>query len=209
MIEPTKKKILWADDEIDLLEAHVLFLDQHGYEVTKATNGEDAVKCAQSEAFDVVLLDEHMPGMDGLETAIKVKDSRPDIPIIMITKSEEESLMDDALGAKIADYLTKPVNPTQILVALKKVIDKQAITQKIVTRDYLTEFRQISMRLMENPGWEDWAEIHNRLCSWGKRARPRPRRGFEAVPRGPARRMQRRVLQICGSELRKLGVGQD
>ncbi|MBU0520598.1 response regulator, partial [bacterium] len=79
----TKKKILWADDEIDLLEAHVLFLDQHGYEVTRATNGEDAVKCAQAEAFDVVLLDEHMPGMDGLETAIKVKESRPDIPIIM------------------------------------------------------------------------------------------------------------------------------
>lgn len=162
----TKKKILWADDEIDLLEAHVLFLDQHGYEVVRATNGEDAVKCAQSEPFDVVLLDEHMPGMDGLQTAIKVKESRPDIPIIMITKSEEESLMDDALGAKIADYLTKPVNPTQILVALKKVIEKQAITQKIVTRDYLTEFRQISMRLMENPGWADWAEIHNRLCGW-------------------------------------------
>jgi hypothetical protein len=120
----------------------------------------------QSEPFDVILLDEHMPGMDGLQTAIKVKDSRPDIPIIMITKSEEESLMDDALGSKIADYLTKPVNPTQILVALKKVIDKQAIAQKIVTRDYLAEFRQISMRLMENPDWRDWADIHARLCSW-------------------------------------------
>src|SRR3989339_1228435 len=184
MAEPTKKKILWADDEIDLLKAHVLFLAQHGYEVTEAANGEDAVSRAQAEPFDVVLLDEHMPGMDGLEAAVKIKDSRPDIPIIMITKSEEESLMDDALGSKIADYLTKPVTPTQILVALKKVIEKQAIAQKIVTRDYLTEFRQISMRLMESPAWQDWIDIHAKLCSWEVELDRMPEEGLKGSLEG-------------------------
>lgn len=162
----TPKKILWADDEIDLLEAHVLFLRQHGYEVTGVTNGKDAISRAVEEQFDAVLMDEHMPGMDGLETTVVIKEKRPHLPVIMITKSEEESLMDDALGSKIADYLTKPVNPTQILVALKKVIDKGAITQRIATRDYLSEFRQISLLLHEGPDWRSWTDIHARLSSW-------------------------------------------
>lgn len=160
------KKILWADDEIDLLEAHVLFLGQHGYQVTGVTNGDDALAKVDRESFDCVLLDEHMPGLDGLETADRIKTKRPDLPVIMITKSEEETLMDDALGAKIADYLTKPVNPTQILVALKKVIDKSSIEQRIATRDYLVEFREITMKLNENPGWREWADIHARLSWW-------------------------------------------
>lgn len=163
---PETKRILWADDEIDLLEAHSLFLQQYGYEVAGVTNGEDAVNRVMTERFDAVLLDEHMPGMDGIETASIIREKRPDLPIIMITKSEEEALMDSALGAKITDYLTKPVNPTQILVALKKVIERAQITQKIVTRDYLAEFRQISQRLMEGPGWRDWMDIHARLSSW-------------------------------------------
>src|SRR5512141_1819694 len=141
------KRILWADDEIDLLEAHVLFLGQYGYDVTGVTNGEDALNRVLSEPFDAVLMDEHMPGMDGIETAAAIKEKRPDLPVIMITKSEEEALMDTALGARITDYLTKPVNPTQILVALKKVIEKSAIEQKIATRDYLAEFREISLKL--------------------------------------------------------------
>lgn len=163
---PELKNILWADDEIDLLEAHCLFLGQYGYNVARVTNGADAITRIMSEPFDAVLMDEHMPGMDGIETAAVIKDKRPDLPVIMITKSEEESLMDTALGGKITDYLTKPVNPTQILVALKKVLEKQQIAQKIVTRDYLTEFRQISQRLSDSPGWEDWADIHARLSSW-------------------------------------------
>lgn len=163
---PEPKRILWADDEIDLLEAHVLYLGQYGYDVTGVTNGADAVTRVMSERFDAVLMDEHMPGMDGIETAMVIKEKRPDLPVIMITKSEEEALMDTALGAKITDYLTKPVNPTQILVALKKVIEKQQIEHKIVTRDYLVEFRQISERLHMGPAWEDWADIHARLCSW-------------------------------------------
>jgi DNA-binding response OmpR family regulator len=163
---PEAKKILWADDEIDLLEAHILYLGQYGYEVTGVTNGEDAINRVLSEPFDAVLMDEHMPGMDGIETASMIKEKRPGLPVIMITKSEEEALMDTALGAKITDYLTKPVNPTQILVALKKVIERAQIQQKIVTQDYLTEFREISFKLTEQPGWRDWAEIHARLCGW-------------------------------------------
>jgi CheY-like chemotaxis protein len=160
------KRILWADDEIDLLEAHVLFLGQYGYQITPVSNGEDAINRVMSEPFDAVLMDEHMPGMDGIETAAVIKEKRPGLPVIMITKSEEESLMDSALGAKITDYLTKPVNPTQILVALKKVIERSQIEQKIVTRDYLQEFRQISLKLAEGPTWREWSEIHQRLCSW-------------------------------------------
>jgi len=163
---PENKKILWADDEIDLLEAHVLFLGQYGYDVTGVTNGEDAINRVISEPFDAVLMDEHMPGMDGIETASLIKEKRPDLPVIMITKSEEEALMDSALGTKITDYLTKPVNPTQILVALKKVLERNAIEQKIATRDYLTEFRQISLKLMEGPTWREWVDIHASLCGW-------------------------------------------
>ncbi|RPH92715.1 response regulator [candidate division KSB1 bacterium] len=163
---PETKRILWADDEIDLLEAHVLYLQQYGYDVIGVTNGEDAIHRVMSETFDVVLLDEHMPGMDGIETAAAIMEKRPSLPIIMITKSEEEALMDSALGGKIKDYLTKPVNPTQILVALKKVIEKTQIEQKIVTRDYLTEFRQVSQKLSEGPGWREWMDIHARLSAW-------------------------------------------
>jgi CheY-like chemotaxis protein len=163
---PENKKILWADDEIDLLKAHVLYLGQFGYDVTEVTNGDDALNKAMNEPFDAVLLDEHMPGMDGIETAAAILAKRPHIPIIMITKSEEESLMDSALGGKISDYLTKPVNPTQILVALKKVIEKNAIAQKIATRDYLTEFRQISLKLAEGATWKDCLDIHASLSTW-------------------------------------------
>jgi CheY-like chemotaxis protein len=175
---PETKRILWADDEIDLLEAHVLYLQQYGYEIIGVTNGEDAVNRVLAENFDVVLLDEHMPGMDGIETAAAIMEKRPDLPIIMITKSEEEALMDTALGSKITDYLTKPVNPTQILVALKKVIERAQIEQKIATRDYLAEFRQISQRLAEGPSWSDWMDIHVRLCSWEIELDPLPDEGL-------------------------------
>jgi CheY-like chemotaxis protein len=163
---PETKRILWADDEIDLLEAHILYLGQFGYEIVAVTNGEDAINRVMAEPFDAVLMDEHMPGIDGIETAAIIKEKRPDVPVIMITKSEEEALMDTALGAKITDYLTKPVNPTQILVALKKVIERGQIEQRIATRDYLAEFRQISDKLQAGPGWQDWMDIHARLSAW-------------------------------------------
>lgn len=116
----TNGKLLWVDDEVNMLKAHIIFLEQKGYEVTTLTNGYDAVEQCQQEDFDLVLLDENMPGLSGLETLQRIKDIRPDLPVVMVTKSEEENIMNQAIGAKIADYLIKPVNPNQILLTLKK-----------------------------------------------------------------------------------------
>lgn len=115
-----KDKILWADDEIDLLKVYVLFLEEKGYEVVTASNGKDAVDLCKKESFDIIFLDENMPGLSGLETIPLIKEIHPNVPLVMITKSEEENLMNMAIGSKIADYLTKPVNPSQILLTLKK-----------------------------------------------------------------------------------------
>jgi CheY-like chemotaxis protein len=163
---PENRRILWADDEIEMLNAHILFLNQRGYDVVGVTNAEDAIHRVRDESFDVVLLDEHMPGRGGLETLSVIKDMRPDLPVIMITKSEEESLMEEAIGAKISDYLTKPVNPSQILSALKKVTQRREFAQKVATRDYLAEFRNISQKISEGPSWKDWLDIHAKLSAW-------------------------------------------
>ncbi|RLD76895.1 MAG: two-component system response regulator, partial [Bacteroidetes bacterium] len=139
-----KVKILWADDEIDLLKIHILFLEEKGYDVITANNGDDAIALVHENHFDIIFLDEHMPGLSGLETLDLIKSVYPTIPLVMITKSEEENIMDKAIGAKIADYLIKPVNPKQILLTIKKNVDtKRLITEKTTT-DYQTEFSKIS-----------------------------------------------------------------
>jgi CheY-like chemotaxis protein len=181
---PESRRILWADDEIEMLNAHVLFLNQRGYDVVGVTNAEDAIRRVQSEAFDVVFLDEHMPGRGGLETLSVIKDIRPDLPVIMITKSEEESLMEEAIGAKISDYLTKPVNPSQILSALKKAIERREIEQKVATRDYLAEFRQISLKVSQGATWKDWMEIHSKLSAWEVELDPLPDEGLKTSLEG-------------------------
>ena len=122
-----KVNLLWADDEIELLKPHVLFLEQKGYEVTTACSGDEALDLVKDKIFDAVLLDENMPGLSGLETLSRIKTMHNDMPVIMITKSEEEYIMDDAIGSKIADYLIKPVNPNQILLSLKKTLDKNRL----------------------------------------------------------------------------------
>jgi len=120
-------QILWADDEIDQLKSHIIFLKNKGFEITPVTNGEDAVSMIQEKVFDLVFLDEQMPGMDGLATLEKIQNLQPSLPVVMITKSEEESIMEDAIGSKIADYLIKPVNPNQILLSIKRTLDKKRI----------------------------------------------------------------------------------
>ena len=120
-----KDKILWADDEMDLLRPYILFLEEKGYDVQTATNGKDAIDMVRQDTFDIIFLDENMPGLSGLETLAQVKELDPNVPVVMITKSEEENIMDMAIGNKIADYLTKPVNPSQILLTLKKNIHKK------------------------------------------------------------------------------------
>ena len=161
-----KIKILWVDDEIDLLKPHILFLENKNYSVTKCTNGSDAIDLVASENFDMVFLDENMPGISGLETLTEIKLIHTNLPIVMITKSEEEYIMEEAIGSKIADYLIKPVNPNQILLSLKKNLDHtQLITEK-TTSKYQQEFRKISMDLAMVNSFEGWKDIYKKLVHW-------------------------------------------
>ena len=139
----TPRKILWADDEIDLLRSHHLFLRERGYEVTPVSNGEDALALIRQEHFDIVLLDEMMPGLDGLSTLVQIKEHDPNLPVVMITKNEEEHLMDEAIGRRIDDYLTKPVNPSQIFMACKKILDARQIRQSQAGPAYFSKANQI------------------------------------------------------------------
>jgi len=160
------RRILWADDEIELLRPHVLFLEGRGYEVMTVTSGEDAVRAVAKERFDAVLLDEQMAGLDGIATLRRIIRLSPGLPVIMITKSEEESLMEEAIGRRIDDYLTKPVNPSQILSALKRLLDSRAINQQHIAQEYVTEFNRINDELDEGLDWDEWLDLHQRLNRW-------------------------------------------
>jgi DNA-binding response OmpR family regulator len=161
-----KINILWADDEIDLLRPHILFLKEKGYEVATANSGDGALDLFQKQDFDIVFLDENMPGLSGLETLSRIKSLRSDIPVIMITKSEEEHIMEDAIGSKIADYLIKPVNPNQILLSLKKNLDHRRLISEKTTSGYQQEFRNIGMTLGDRLNHSEWAEIYKKLVYW-------------------------------------------
>ncbi|MDI1315847.1 bifunctional response regulator/alkaline phosphatase family protein [Flavobacterium sp.] len=159
-------KILWVDDEIDLLKPHILFLEKKNYKVTTFNNGRDAVDAFEEGNFDIVFLDENMPGMSGLETLSEMKEKKSSTPMIMITKSEEEYIMEEAIGSKIADYLIKPVNPNQILLSLKKNLDHSRLISEKTTLDYQKEFRKISMEMAMVNSYEDWVELYKKLIFW-------------------------------------------
>lgn len=159
-------KILWADDEIDLLKPHILFLEQKGYDVSTVNSGSEAVECCSEERFDIVFLDENMPGISGLEALNRIKAIRPLVPVVMITKSEEEHIMEDAIGGKIADYLIKPVNPNQILLSLKKNLDHSKLISEKTNANYQQEFRQIGMELGQRLDANEWAELYKKLVHW-------------------------------------------
>lgn len=160
-------QILWADDEIELLKPHILFLEQKGYLVTPINNGAEAVELTQDSNFDLVFLDENMPGMTGLEALVQIKAHSPHLPVVMVTKSEEEHIMEDAIGLKIADYLIKPVNPNQLLLCLKKQLDNQRLVSEKTTINYQQEFRNISMDIGDRRlGTKQWAEIYLKLVYW-------------------------------------------
>ena len=161
-----KARVLWVDDEIEFLRPHILFLEEKGYDVETATNADDGLEMIRQSGFDLVLLDESMPGKDGLTALGEIKELEPGLPVIMITKNEEESLMEDAIGAHIDDYLTKPVNPSQILLAAKKILESRNISQKKLTRDYPQELNKITMQLMNRLSPDDWVDIFRRICSW-------------------------------------------
>ena len=146
-----KTQILWADDEIDLLKPHIIFLENKGYQLHTSNNGHETIKMAQELKPDLVLLDENMPGLSGLDTLLELKNNHPDLPVVMITKNEEEHIMEEAIGSKMADYLIKPLNPNQILLSLKKILDEKrlvgekAMSERLTTLFILTELQQKRM----------------------------------------------------------------
>lgn len=158
--------ILWIDDEVDMLRPHIIFLENKGYTLHTATNGQDALELIQTKAFDLIFLDENMPGINGMETLKFIKEIRPMLPVVMITKSEEEDIMHKAIGSQIADYLIKPVNPNQVLMSIKKVIHHKQIISDQSTADYRLEFGKIAQQLGEAKTIDDWTSIYRKLVGW-------------------------------------------
>lgn len=159
-------KILWADDEIDLLKPHIIFLEQKGYEVHTTNNGDEALDLIRSNPYDIVFLDEHMPGLSGIETLEEIKRDYPGLPVVMITKSEEESIMEDAIGSNISDYLIKPVKPNQILLSLKKNLENKKLVSEKATHSYQQEFRSIGMDMQDQLDHQDWVDIYRKLIRY-------------------------------------------
>lgn len=173
-----KGKILWIDDEIMLLKPHVFLLEQRGYEVVQATNAEDGIELVKCGRYDLIFLDETMIGITGIEALPRIKEFAPTTPVVMVTKNEAESLMEEAIGKKIDDYLTKPVNPAQIIAAVKKFLDSKRIEQETLTQDYLQGFAEISRRLFDPLDWKDWDEIYRKLVFFSIELDKHPQLGF-------------------------------
>jgi CheY-like chemotaxis protein len=159
-------KILWADDEIELLKPHILFLESKGYKVDAVNNGSDAVEKSGEEHYDIIFLDENMPGISGLEALTRIKEAKPYVPVVMITKSEEEHIMEEAIGSKIADYLIKPVNPNQILLSIKKNLDQSKLVSQRTNLNYQQEFRQLGMQLSGRLDATEWTDLYRKLVYW-------------------------------------------
>ncbi len=166
-MENTQKyRLLWVDDEIEHLKPHIFFLKEKGFQVDTATNGKDALAMLTQEVYSLVFLDENMPGISGLETLMRIKEIQPALPVIMVTKSEEEEIMDQAIGSKIADYLIKPVNPKQVLSSIKRTLGRQSLITKKATTDYQSAFSQIGLRLNDRLSYTEWYQIYKQLIYW-------------------------------------------
>src|SRR5690606_29842698 len=161
-----KTHILWADDEIDFLKPHILFLESKGYKVDTVNNGNDAVEAFKNGFFDLVFLDENMPGLTGLETLAILKSVNPTVPIVLVTKNEEEHVMEDAIGSKIDDYLIKPVNPKQILMTIKKLTENKRIVNEKTSMAYQQDFRNLGTILNDNLDFKQWSEVYKKLVYW-------------------------------------------
>jgi DNA-binding response OmpR family regulator len=161
-----KIKILWTDDEIEVLKPHIYFLNEKGYDVDTCSNGNDTIDLVKQNSYDLIFLDENMPGLSGIETFSLIKEIRTDIPIVMITKSEEEDLMEAAIGSEIADYLIKPVKPNQILLTIKKILDQRRLVTEKTTTDYRQEFNRISNLTSSAVNYNDWAELYKKITFW-------------------------------------------
>ena len=200
----SKQQILWADDEIDLLKPHILFLQNKGYEVTTVTNGRDALDAMATQNFNLIILDENMPGISGLEALQQIKIQQPNVPVIMITKSEEENIMNQAIGGEIADYLIKPVNPMQILSSIKKNLHSEALVTQKVTIDYQQQFMNISQRINSASTIEDWYDIYSTLVR-GELTLSNTETNMDEMLRSADSSMyecKRSVCQVCEAQLR-------
>jgi len=162
----SKIRILWADDEIDILRPHIIFLEGKGYEVDAVNSGDEAYDLVLENHYDIVFLDEQMPGLSGIETLERIKSKRSNLPVVMITKSEEEAIMEDAIGSNIADYLIKPVKPTQILLSLKRNLDNKKLAGEKATSTYQQQFRELSMKMMDRLDSDDWMDIYKQLLQY-------------------------------------------
>lgn len=160
------ERILWVDDEIEMLKPHIIFIQSKGYGIETVTNGHDAIEMCREKEYDLIFLDENMPGLTGLETLTRIKDIRPNVPIVMITKSEEENIMDMAIGQKIADYLIKPVNPKQILLSIKKHLHKNEIIAEVTNTGYQQNFSKIGLQINDSLTVDDWKEVYRQLTYW-------------------------------------------
>ncbi|MDR2962359.1 MAG: PglZ domain-containing protein [Bacteroidales bacterium] len=176
-----KTTILWADDEIELLKPHILFLESKGYEVIAVNNGNDAIEESSNPNIDIVFLDEQMPGITGLEALEQIKRRNPNVPVVMITKSEAEDIMEAAIGAHINDYLIKPVNPHQILLSIKKNLDQKDIITQTTTQTYQAEFSQLGMQIASAETWQDWIAVHKELTHWETKLSQSKDRAMNAV----------------------------
>ncbi len=161
-----KTRILWADDEISMLKPHIIYLQEKGFEVVAVNSGDEVLDLVEQEAFDIIFLDEQMPGMSGIEVLEKLKEIQPNIPVVMITKSEEESIMEDAIGSNIADYLIKPVKPSQILLSLKRNLENKKLMSEKATMNYQQQFREISMQLQDRLSYTEWTDVYKKLVRW-------------------------------------------
>ncbi len=162
----SKAKILWVDDQIDLLKSHIIFLNEKGYQIDSCTNGSDALDKISNNRFDIILLDENMPGISGIETLINIKKIDRSIKVIMITKSEEENIMEEAIGKEISDYLIKPVNPNQILLSLKKTLQNEKLIKDSNISEYQQEFRNLSLKMMDISSYDEWIEFYLEIIDW-------------------------------------------
>ncbi len=161
-----KLKILWVDDEIESLKPHIMLLEERNYKVTKATNGMDAIELVEAKDFDVIILDEMMPGLDGLATLSQIKTINSTVPVVMVTKSEEENLMDQAIAKDITDYIIKPINPSQILMSIKKILQADEIKRNRMGEEYAKFSAWLNRMLFSNPEWEEWQDIYYKICEW-------------------------------------------
>ncbi len=200
------KRILWVDDEIDSLKPHILFLEKKGYEVFTAISGDDAIVLVGREPFDVVLLDEMMPGKDGLTTLEEIKDLQPHLPVVMVTKSEEESLMEDAIGQKIDDYLVKPVNPSQILIVIKRLLDSRQIITTSAMRRYISEINRFNQKLYRDVSAQDWLEAARILASWNLDLDENNEEGLEHALEGTRKEWNNEFTKFIESKLHQLVV---